>query len=124
MRLRAMLYVRDLPEMAEFYGDLLGLSSIIRTPDYVDFGLLALHAIPREIAENISISWPPKPRETGSTKLIFEVPDPDALRPRLEAAGAQILERPWGDWDAVDLEGNVFALHAPAAGRERDAAIE
>jgi predicted enzyme related to lactoylglutathione lyase len=105
-----MLYVVDVKRMAEFYGDLLGLTAKIRSPEYVDFGDLALHAIPAEIVQSMSLRASSEPRETGSTKLILEVPDPAALRAKLEASGHQILERPWGSWDVVDPEGNVFQL--------------
>lgn len=110
MRLRAMLYCIDITCLSEFYARLLGLTAKIRTPEYVDFGDFALHAIPAEIVQNMSLRTSSEPRETGSTKLIFEVPDPAALRAKLEAGGHRILDRPWGSWDAVDPEGNVFQI--------------
>jgi catechol 2,3-dioxygenase-like lactoylglutathione lyase family enzyme len=114
MRLaRAMIFVKDIDRMAAFYTDVLGFKAIesTRLSNWVEFESgLSLHAIPRQIAENIVIASPPRPRETGAVKLFFEVADPEAERPKLAALGIQILERPWGGWDAVDPEGNVFQL--------------
>jgi predicted enzyme related to lactoylglutathione lyase len=110
MRLRALIYCVDIRRLAAFYEDLLPLAAVVRSPDYIDYGIFALHSIPQEIVESMSLRASSKPRENGSTKLIFEVPDPAALRSKLEAGGHQILDRPWGSWDAVDPEGNVFAV--------------
>ena len=38
--------------------------------------------------------------------------EPAAARDRLAAAGATILERPWGGWDFADPEGNVVGVAA------------
>jgi catechol 2,3-dioxygenase-like lactoylglutathione lyase family enzyme len=112
MRLhRAMLYVKDLDRMVSFYGEILGLKAIeeTRTGNFVEFDAdgtrFALHAIPREIADQIEISSPPKPREQCPVKLTFE-----AEAKRLKALGVTIIERPWGSCDAVDPEGNIFGI--------------
>ena len=52
----------------------------------------------------------PVPRETGGCKPILAVDDLAAARERLAAAGATILERPWGGWDFADPEGNVIGV--------------
>jgi len=100
-----------LDRMANFYGETLGLKVIeeTRLGNFVEFDAegtrFALHAIPREIADRIEISSPPKPREKCPVKLTFEV---DAER--LKASGVTIIERPWGARDAVDPEGNIFGI--------------
>ena len=43
-------------------------------------------------------------------KLIFEVDDVEAERARLELLGTTMVQRPWGAWDGVDPEGNVFGI--------------
>jgi len=73
----------------------------------------ALHAIPPEIASQIEIATPPRPRGQNPVKLIFEVDDVDAERARLELLGVTMVQRPWGAWDGIDPEGNVFGLRAP-----------
>jgi len=115
MRLqRAMFYVKDLDRMVNFYGETLGLKVIeeTRTDNWAEFDAggtrFALHAIPREIADQIEISSPPTPREKCPVKLTFEVEDAGARR--LKPLGVTIIERPWGSCDAVDPEGNIFGI--------------
>ena len=112
MRLyRAMFYVRDLDRMVSFYGETLGLKAIdeTRVDGFVEFDAggtrLALHAIPREVADQIEISSPPTPREKCPVKLTFDV----ELK-KLQELGVTIIERPWGACDAVDPEGNIFGI--------------
>ena len=56
-----MFYVKDLDRMASFYGETFGLKVIdeTRVDGFVEFDAggtrLALHAIPREIADQIEI---------------------------------------------------------------------
>jgi len=117
---RAMLFVRDLGEMTAFYRDVIGFRPIDETArdDWIEFDAggtpFALHAIPGHIASTISASSPPVARESQNCKLIFAAEDPDREQARLEAAGVTILHRPWGGWDAVDPEGNVFGVRAAA----------
>ena len=118
MRLnRAMIFVNDLPRMAEFYSGILGLRPIesTRLENYVEFAsgdvTLALHTIPDEFrCEPVS---PVTLRERAPLKLSFEVADVDMERRRLESLGVPVLPRPWGGCDAVDPEGNVFGLCCP-----------
>src|SRR5215469_2262641 len=80
MRLKqAMLYVKDINRMADFYGKMVGLKATdeTRMENWVEFEAgaitFALHAIPSEIADHIKISSPPRPREENPVKLTFEV---------------------------------------------------
>lgn len=115
---QAMLFVKNLGEMTAFYRDVIGFRLIeeTRSNDWVEFDAggagFALHAIPQPIASTIRISSPPVAREEQNCKLIFAVDDNDRARARLTAAGVTILHRPWGGWDAVDPEGNVFGVRA------------
>ncbi len=113
-----MLYVKDLPGMAAFYGETLGLKAIAETrmDTWVEFesgsANFALHAIPPEIAEQIEILSPPDPRDRNPVKLMFEVENVASERKRLEALGVTILQRPWGTCDGVDPEGNIFQIYS------------
>jgi len=120
-----MLFVKDLPGLTAFYRDVLGLEPIeaTRLSDWVEFrgdgARFSLHAIPPAIAAGISIESPPRAREQGGTKLAFRVRDVEATLASVQAMGLPLLKRPWGAVEAVDPEGNVFALQkeeAPAAG--------
>ena len=115
----AMVYVKDLPRMRAFYGEMLGVkpSNDTWTDSWTEFDaggvLFALHAIPPEIASQIEIASPPRPRGQNPVKLIFEVDDVDAERARLESLGVTMVQRPWGAWDGIDPEGNVFGIRSP-----------
>src|SRR5215472_17405917 len=114
MRLRrAMLFVKDLDRMADFYGHKLGLKAIeeTRTESWAAFDSgLALHAVPPEIGDRIAISTPAKPRAENPIKLIFEGADVASEQKRLEALGLTMLPRPWGACDGIDPEGNIFQI--------------
>ena len=104
--------------MREFYGQMLGVkpNTDTWTDTWAEFDAggvqFALHAIPPEIASQIEITSPPRPRGQNPVKLIFEVDDVDAERARLELLGVTMVQRPWGAWDGIDPEGNVFGLRA------------
>ncbi len=114
-----MIFVVDLERMEAFYRDVLGLTPIeaTRQDDWVEFETeggapFALHAVPAQIAATIQVPSPPIPREQGSCKLTFAADDLDAERARLKGLGVMILDRPWGDWEVVDPEGNVLGVRA------------
>jgi catechol 2,3-dioxygenase-like lactoylglutathione lyase family enzyme len=115
----AMLFVKDLPRMTAFYADVLGLRPIeaTRLPDWVEFhgeAQFSLHAIPAAIAAGISVESPPVVRAQAGTKLTFVVADVEATLATIENSGLPLLNRPWGSIEAVDPEGNVFALRSSA----------
>ena len=111
-----MIYAKDLPLMAAFYEQTLGLPAIAetRTEHWVELRAgavkIALHAIPAHIAAEIKITSPPEAREQTPLKLLFAVPNVAAEAARLKALGVTIFERPWGGCDAMDPEGNIFGL--------------
>ena len=110
----AMIYAKDFPRMQAFYRDVLQLKPLVETDTWVEFDTgcarLALHAIPTQIASGIELSSPPQPRDTNPVKLSFAVEDAGVECNRLESLGVTILRRPWGSYDGVDPEGNVFAI--------------
>jgi catechol 2,3-dioxygenase-like lactoylglutathione lyase family enzyme len=117
MRLhRAMIYVKDLPRMREFYSEMLGVKPVNKqwADKWAEFDTggarFALHAIPADIARQIEISSPPQAREKNPVKLTFEVDDVEVERARLASLGATMVQRPWGSWDGIDPEGNVFGI--------------
>jgi catechol 2,3-dioxygenase-like lactoylglutathione lyase family enzyme len=114
----AMLFVKDLDRMTAFYRDVLGLQPIeeTRLENWVEFrgdGVrFSLHAVPSAIATGIHIDSPPHPREQSSAKLTFSVQSVDTTLQKIEEMGLPLLRRPWGGTEAVDPEGNVFAVSA------------
>ena len=119
MRLgRAILFVKDLAAMEAFYGHALGLTVVERELGWVAFDAggteLALHAIPDEIARQITISSPPEPRGETPLKLAFVVPEVASTFERLVRQGVSMSEpRTSGArtyCDGLDPEGNVFQI--------------
>jgi predicted enzyme related to lactoylglutathione lyase len=114
----ALIYVKDLPRMRTFYSEMLGAKprNDMWTDSWAEFDAggtqFALHAIPPDIAAQIEITSPPRPRGQNPVKLVFEVDDVEAERARLESLGAAMVQRPWGAWDAIDPEGNVFGIRS------------
>lgn len=111
----AMLFVKDLPRMSAFYSGVLGLQPIAETrqADWVEFegdARFSLHAIPAGPAAEIAVDSPPRPREHGATKLTFAVRSVAETLASIEGMGLPVLRRPWGGVEAVDPEGNIFAL--------------
>ena len=114
---RAIIFTKDLESMREFYRDKLGLRPIPGADEagWVEFeagtSRVALHAIPRPLADVVSIAEPPQPREETPIKLVFVVSDVNAERSRLVEQGVTMFAvKSWGACDGVDPEGNVFQL--------------
>ncbi len=107
--------------MATFYRNALRQKPVeeTRMENWVEFeagaARLSLHAIPSEIADEIQISSPPRPREKNPVKLSLEADDIASARQRLESLGATIVRRPWGAYDGIDPEGNVFGIYSEPA---------
>lgn len=113
----AFIFARNLECMTAFYRDGIGLRFVPDRSNDVwaefDLGSLkfALHAIPHEIAKGIEITDPPKARTQTPMKLIFGAPDLEAARTHLIAHGAVMFDqKPWGGYDGLDPEGNVFQI--------------
>lgn len=117
---RTIIFAKDLERMTAFYRDGLGLRVLPERslPGWVELEagacLVALHAIPEEIARGIEITDPARPRSENAIKLVFVTPDLAAARAHLLAHGAVMGEaRSWGACDGLDPEGNVFQISGP-----------
>ena len=115
--LTALIFAKDHDAMVAFYRTGFGLSVVehVSSPGYTVLAdgttRLAIHAVPPEVAEGITITDPPAARPNSAVKLVFEVPEPATTCERLEHLGGQILGS--GDdeaRDALDIEGNVFRI--------------
>ena len=106
---------------------MLGLQPVeeTRLDNWVEFSgpgsRFSLHAVPPAIAAGIEIESPPRARDQGATKLIFDIMDVEATLAQIEALGLPLLRRPWGETEGVDPEGNVSsgsALQSSATGHQ------
>jgi predicted enzyme related to lactoylglutathione lyase len=120
-RLRhVMIFCKDVPKLARFYEAAFDLT--LEPSSDPGFQVLtsrlgagvALHALPKEIADIIEITDPPSFREETCLKICFEVGDLDAARRKLVDAGGQAKD-PW-QWqgsrfcECADSEGNVIQI--------------
>ena len=106
---RVMLFVKDVPKVAAFYRDLLGLSPLGEiTPEWVELEAgnctVALHHASKPLSE----------RGDASAKIVFGVLDIPAARSLLESRGitmGKISSFSGIDiCDGKDPEGNLFQI--------------
>ncbi|GAB3359420.1 VOC family protein [Lysobacter tyrosinilyticus] len=117
----ALIFAKNLGQVAAFYEKLLALSVVHAESDHVvlesgNFQLI-IHAIPEHIASSIAISVPPIVREEQAIKLLFPVPSLTQARSVASLLGGH-LDPAHREWQAAgmrvcngyDPEGNVFQL--------------
>jgi catechol 2,3-dioxygenase-like lactoylglutathione lyase family enzyme len=106
---RIMLFVKDVPKVAAFYRDILGLSPIGDiTPEWVELDAgsctIALHHAAKPLSE----------RGDPSAKIVFGVFDVPAGKARLEAQGVRMSKV--SSFSGIDIcdgwdpEGNLFQI--------------
>ena len=115
---QVVLFAKDLARLGGFYTETLGLPLLEDDIGWMrlDAGgcVLALHVIPPELADTVTITQPPEARTRAAIKLAFHTDDIDASRDRLVERGAVMDEvRRFADvaiCDGLDPEGNVFQI--------------
>ena len=119
----AVIYAKDLDRVSRFYAGLLGLPIAEREPGYVVLESasfqISVVAMAPAIAAQVSISSPPKRRESTAIKLCFAVPNLVAARENAALLGGQ-LNGPEHEWEfqgyrvcnGHDPEGNVIQVRA------------
>jgi len=121
-----VLFAKDLSRVAKFYEELLDLSVVVAEPQKIvlesDEFLLVVHAVPREVAESISITSPPELRTDVPIKLFFPVASLAEARAKASSLGGALYPSPkeWGGrgfraCDGYDPEGNIVQLREGAA---------
>lgn len=123
-----VVFAKDLDALASFYAGAFGLARRNTADDgYVemvedDRTVVALHALPPDIAAQIDVTTPPRWREDSALKMCFAAADLDARRDAVLEHGGQAKD-PW-DWEGTrfcectDPEGNVLQIFTPS-GRRR-----
>jgi predicted enzyme related to lactoylglutathione lyase len=112
----AIVFAKDVQRMAGFYQEALGLRlvSASSTDSWVELtwgsSTLALHGIPPDIAADMTIESPPRPRAGAAIKLTFEAGNLAHTRTRVSTLGGVVLSAQEEAGDCLDPEGNVFRL--------------
>ena len=113
-----IIFAKSLKKVSAFYRQTLGLAVAEEASSHVllqGLGIeLVIHAIPRKIAAQITITTPPAVREATPIKPAFLVADLEAVRAAAIATGG-FLKPADGAWhirgalvlDGWDPEGNV-----------------
>jgi predicted enzyme related to lactoylglutathione lyase len=120
----AVLYVKDLQSMRDFYERCFAMSAehadkrfcVLASPDWE----LSLVRVADRVAAAVVIADPPLRREDSPIKLVFDVSDLDHAVSLVVAAGGQIdpADPVWRfrdrlHRDCLDPEGNVLQLRQP-----------
>jgi predicted enzyme related to lactoylglutathione lyase len=114
-----LIYAKDLSRMAGFYQSVLGMDLVLRTDEIVVLRSpdlqLVVHAIPAQIAAQITITSPPQPRDETALKFFFTVPSISAAQEAAHSLGGEVLPEQWQGSgfvvrNALDPEGNIFQV--------------
>jgi catechol 2,3-dioxygenase-like lactoylglutathione lyase family enzyme len=120
-RVKAVLFVKDLRAVAQFYSTALGMRVVASDEhhwllDCAGFELV-IHQIPEDIAETIVLEQPPKRRVSGAIRLDYPVRSIEESRRAARTLGGKIDDKPpeWADPAAqfffgYDPEGNQFGV--------------
>jgi predicted enzyme related to lactoylglutathione lyase len=119
----AVVYVRSLADVSQFYAGLLGFDVVESEADHVvlespSFQLVVLAS---RSASSVEIASPPVRRTGTPVKLVFVVPSIAASRATAASLGGE-LNPPEREWrfqqfvvcDGHDPEGNVFQIRQHA----------
>jgi predicted enzyme related to lactoylglutathione lyase len=106
---RIVVFVRDVPKVAQFYREVLGLSPKICPDDPKDWQEFEAGAISLALHQ----AGAPKPRRI-STKIVFYSKDVAATKRELEGRGAKlgriIKTEHHSFFNGTDPEGNPFSV--------------
>jgi predicted enzyme related to lactoylglutathione lyase len=120
----AVLFTVNLDALATFYERVVDLSRVQSHVDHIILSRggfrLTVHRIPEHIAAGITISSPPRIRESAAVKLVFAVADIGSARRHAAELGGLVYgeDREWRSGstlycDGYDPDGNVFQLIQP-----------
>lgn len=114
-----LIYAKDVIAMSAFYESILGMRVEFADDQYRILAdgdaQLILHAIPAQIAADITIAVPPEPREEQAIKPMFAVANIADAERAAERCGGRLIGATWemsGQRirDVCDPEGNIVQL--------------
>jgi len=121
MKAGAVLYAKDYLKLSEFYQRLLGMQLMAQDDEHVRLELpnseLVILQAPKHIADTITISKPPAPRQANPIKLVYYISDIAKARTTAKELNGNVnpSETEWffreaTVCDGYDCEGNIFQL--------------
>lgn len=121
----AVLFAKDLPRVAAFYRELLGMTQTLSEKRLIvlesETYQLIIHGIPKQVTDRLNITVPPKRRVDLPIKLVFPVKSlaetraaAVALGGQVDDASAQFSSRGFTACDGYDPEGNVLQFREAA----------
>lgn len=118
-RAGALLYAKDVEQLASFYETLLPMTRIHVAADLIvlespDFQLV-VHAMPPDRASQVVVTSPPLRREQSALRLFFTVPRLQDVRATAARLGGAVFSEIWHGpgfrvCNTSDPEGNLFQL--------------
>jgi len=116
----AVLFVKELKRVAEFYIQALGMNCSFNDDHHCVLNCsgfeLIVHQIPKPIADHVIIQSPPRRRVEGAIRLNFPVRSIEQTRRIARSLGGELDDAPppWAAPDSniflgYDPDGNVFA---------------
>ena len=118
------IYAKDPDRLSSFYQSVLGMTAahrtdqmiVLRSPDLQ----LIVHAMPPQVAAQVSISHPPQLRDTAAIKFFSTVDSLASAQDTAHTYGGQVFPEQWQGpgfvvRNASDPEGNIFQLRQGAA---------
>jgi len=122
----AVVFAKDPARVARFYEVIAGLSVVQVENGHVilesEVIQVVVHAIPRRVADTITIASPPQLRDEGAIKLFFPVASLAEARDKAPALGGGLSPekkeweaRGFRACDGYDPEGNVVQFREDAA---------
>lgn len=120
-KVSAVLFVKDLPSVATFYVQALGMNDLASDEHHSRLGCrgfeLVVQQIPQHIADGIVIEQPPQRRTSGAIRLDFPLRNVPERRRKARELGGGIDDAPpgWADPSAkfflgYDPEGNQLGV--------------
>ncbi|MFY1663361.1 VOC family protein [Pseudomonas sp. Pseu.R1] len=121
----AVLFAKDLPRVAAFYRELLGMTQTVTENRLIvlesEVYQLVIHGIPKAVCDRINITAPPERRENTALKLVFPVKSlaetraaAPALGGHVDAPSGQFSTRGFTACDGFDPEGTVVQFRERA----------
>jgi predicted enzyme related to lactoylglutathione lyase len=118
------IYATDPGRLTSFYESVLGMTTahrteqmaVLRSPDLQ----LIVHAMPPDVASQISISSPPQLRNAAAIKFFCTVESIQAAEELAQNLGGNVFPEQWHGpgfvvRNASDPEGNIFQVRQSAA---------